>query len=61
MIIEKLIKEIDWKFQTFETEDGEILPFVNEEIKVDDIKIPIDNVVYVYKRNETNEVKQKDN
>ena len=61
MIIEKLIKEIDWKFQTFETEDGEILPFVNEEINVDDIKISIDNVVYVYKHNETNEVKQKDN
>lgn len=61
MIFEKLIKEIDWKFQTFETEDGEILPFVNEEINVDDIKIPIDNVIYVYKHNETNEVKQKDN
>lgn len=61
MIIEKLIKEIDWKFQTFETEDGEILPFVNEEINVDSTMTPMDDVIYVYKHNETNDVKQKDN
>lgn len=55
MIVEKFIKEINWESQTFETEDGEILPFVNEKISDADIIEPLDGIRYVYRCDKNNE------
>ena len=51
MMKEEKITNIDWKNQTFETENGDVLPFaMNEDISMITEAIEsLDNVIYVYK------------
>ena len=57
MMKEEKIINIDWKNQTFETENGDVLPFaMNEDISMLTEAIEtMDDVIYVYKPKYNNE------